>query len=71
MYKRQALVLADEPTGNLDTESGDRVFDLLRRVNRDRGTGFLVVTHDEAIAGRCDRVVRMVDGVVASDERSG
>jgi lipoprotein-releasing system ATP-binding protein len=69
LIMRPALVLADEPTGNLDTESGDRVFDLLRRVNLDHGTGFLIVTHDDAIATRCDRIVRMVDGVVDSDER--
>lgn len=69
LVMKPVLVLADEPTGNLDTESGDRVFDLLRRVNGDHGTGFLIVTHDEAIADRCDRVVHMVDGLVDSDER--
>ena len=62
-----ALVLADEPTGNLDTESGEQVFRLLRRFNRTRGTAFLVVTHDERIARRCDRVVHMVDGRIVSD----
>ena len=62
-----ALVLADEPTGNLDTESGELVFRLLRRFNRTRGVAFLVVTHDERIARRCDRVVHMVDGRIVSD----
>ena len=65
------LVLADEPTGNLDTESGAQVFDLLRRVSELHRTAFLVVTHDERIAGRCDRVVTMVDGRIRSDERNG
>jgi len=65
------LVLADEPTGNLDTESGDQVFELLRRVSRRHRTAFLVVTHDERIAARCDRVVALVDGRILSDERNG
>jgi len=65
------LVLADEPTGNLDTESGDRVLDVLRGVNRDRGTAFLIVTHDPSIADRCDREVHMIDGLVATDTPNG
>ena len=65
------LVLADEPTGNLDTESGAQVFELLRRVSAMHRTAFLVVTHDERIAARCDRVLTMVDGRIRSDERNG
>jgi len=65
------LVLADEPTGNLDTESGDQVFELLRRVSVRHRTAFLVVTHDERIAARCDRVLTLVDGRILSDERNG
>ncbi len=64
------LVLADEPTGNLDTESGAQVFELLRRVSERHRTAFLVVTHDERIAARCDRVLTMVDGRILSDERT-
>ncbi len=63
------LVLADEPTGNLDTESGSLVFEILRRVSARHGTAFLVVTHDERIAARCDRVLTMVDGRIRSAER--
>ena len=57
-----ALLLADEPTGNLDTQSADVVFDLLRAVNREHGTAILFVTHNAALAARCDRIVRVVDG---------
>jgi lipoprotein-releasing system ATP-binding protein len=61
------LVLADEPTGNLDSESGEQAFRLLRRFNETRGIAFLIVTHDERIARRCDRVIHMVDGRIVSD----
>jgi putative ABC transport system ATP-binding protein len=64
---RPAIVLADEPTGNLDSETGDQVFRLLRRVNERLGTGFLVVTHDPRLARRCDRIIHLVDGRVRSD----
>jgi lipoprotein-releasing system ATP-binding protein len=60
-----ALVLADEPTGNLDTASADAVFELMRRFNAERGTTFLVVTHDPRIAARCGRVIEIVDGRIA------
>ena len=62
LVNRPPLVLADEPTGNLDTESSNAVFALLRQFNRERGTTFLVVTHDERIAAACDRVIVMIDG---------
>jgi lipoprotein-releasing system ATP-binding protein len=62
------IVLADEPTGNLDTVSGRMVFDLMRRVNESRGITFLIVTHDDRLAHRCDRIVELVDGRIASDE---
>ncbi len=62
-----ALVLADEPTGNLDTASSDEVFALLRRIHAEVGTSFLVVTHDPRLAARCDRIVEIVDGRIARD----
>ncbi|MEY3252097.1 MAG: hypothetical protein RL227_1070 [Pseudomonadota bacterium] len=62
-----ALVLADEPTGNLDTASADDVFVLLRRMHAEVGTSFLIVTHDARLAGRCDRIVEIVDGRLARD----
>jgi lipoprotein-releasing system ATP-binding protein len=63
-----ALVLADEPTGNLDTASADEVFAQLRRMHAERGTTFVVVTHDPRLAARCDRLVELVDGRIARDE---
>ena len=65
------LVLADEPTGNLDTQTADGIFTLLRRVNRERGTTFLIVTHDPRLAARCDRIIGLVDGRVVTDRRRG
>jgi len=62
------LVLADEPTGNLDTASSDEVFVLLRRMHAERGVSFVVVTHDPRLAARCDRLVELVDGQIARDE---
>lgn len=62
------LVLADEPTGNLDTASSAEVFALLRRIHEERGTSFVVVTHDPRLAARCDRLVELVDGRIARDE---
>ena len=61
------LLLADEPTGNLDTKTADEIFDLLRRFNREQHTTLLVVTHDPRLAARCDRCIRLVDGRVVAD----
>jgi lipoprotein-releasing system ATP-binding protein len=64
-----SLVLADEPTGNLDTHSADDVFALLREVNTRLNTTFLIVTHDRRLAARCDRIIEMVDGDIVADNR--
>jgi len=61
------LVLADEPTGNLDTHTSDDIFALLRRFNREKGVAFLIVTHDPRLAARCDRIIELVDGTIAGD----
>ncbi len=68
---RPALVLADEPTGNLDRKSSEEVLALLRELCRDEGTSFLVSTHDETIAARCDRVLEMVDGELSVRAANG
>ena len=59
-----ALLLADEPTGNLDTKSADAVFNLLRRVSREQGTAVLFVTHNPELAARCDKTIQVIDGRV-------
>ena len=63
------LVLADEPTGNLDTKSADSVFALMREVNRVSGTSFLLVTHNLDLARRCDRIIEVVDGRIQGRTR--
>ena len=67
LVRRPPLVLADEPTGNLDTASSAEVLELMRRFNRELGTTFVIVTHDPRIAATCERVVELVDGRVRSD----
>ncbi len=71
MVLEPPMVLADEPTGNLDTASSDEVFALMRRMHAERNTSFLVVTHDPRLAARCDRVLELVDGRLVRDQVSG
>ena len=67
LVHRPQLVLADEPTGNLDTASSAEVFALMRRFNREMDTTVVLVTHDPRIADQCDRIVELVDGRVHGD----
>jgi lipoprotein-releasing system ATP-binding protein len=69
LMTRPRLLLADEPTGNLDTVTAASVFTLFRRINRDYGCAVLVVTHDPRLSGTCDRTIELVDGSIVSDTR--
>ncbi|MBK9069591.1 MAG: ABC transporter ATP-binding protein [Myxococcales bacterium] len=62
LVKHPPLVLADEPTGNLDTDNAERVFALMEQYNQQRGTAFVIVTHDPRIAARCQRTIEVIDG---------
>jgi putative ABC transport system ATP-binding protein len=62
-----SIVLADEPTGDVDTKTGDEILDLMHDLNRNFGTTLIVITHDPAVAEHCDRLVRIVDGQIATD----
>jgi lipoprotein-releasing system ATP-binding protein len=67
LVMRPPLILADEPTGNLDRASSDEVFALMRRMHAELDTSFLIVTHDPRLAERCDRIVELVDGHIERD----
>lgn len=64
---RPALLFADEPTGNLDAATGEAIMDLLFTRQRETGATLIMITHDAALSKRCDRVVTLRDGVIASD----
>ena len=68
LITRPALILADEPTGNLDTRTADSVFDLFRRFNDEFGCAVLVVTHDPRLSARCQRTIELLDGTIVRDE---
>ncbi len=59
-----AIVLGDEPTGNLDTKTGDMIYELLRQLNREYNQTFIVVTHNEDLASKADKIIRLVDGKI-------
>ena len=66
-----AIVWADEPTGDLDSENATEIVELMRRLNVERGLTFLIVTHDIAVGRKTDRIVRMVDGAIRGEEHLG
>lgn len=66
---RPTILFADEPTGNLDAATGERIVQLMMELNRELGTTLVLVTHDSGLAARMRRVIRLADGAVVSDER--
>lgn len=68
---RPAIVLADEPSGNLDRITGIEILQLMRRLNREEGQTFIIVTHDPAVAGIAERVIYVIDGRIAKDRPRG
>lgn len=66
---KPSWLLADEPTGNLDTEAGENIFSLLKQLNKEEGCGVIFVTHDPALAKRADRIIEMRDGKILSDSK--
>ncbi len=69
LVNRPAIVLADEPTGNLDTKSGEGILDLFRELKAD-GTTLIMVTHDTEVAERAGRIVEVRDGLIVADDRT-
>jgi putative ABC transport system ATP-binding protein len=65
-----AVLLADEPTGNLDAQTGAAIIDLMFSLNQANGTTLILVTHDDALAERCDRILHMSAGTLEERERS-
>ena len=71
LVKEPTLLLADEPTGNLDSRSSGEIMDILKRLNGEQGISVLVVTHDQVLADQTSRVVSMLDGLIVEDRAAG
>jgi putative ABC transport system ATP-binding protein len=71
LVNEPAIVWADEPTGDLDSENAAEISDLMRRLNVERGVSFLIVTHDLSVGRKGDRLVRMVDGQIVEEQQLG
>lgn len=69
LYNKPSLILADEPTGNLDAENGAEIMRLLKDMNKQSGATVLIVTHSESVASKADRVITISDGRIADDRR--
>lgn len=67
LVNKPSIVIGDEPTGNLDSKASDNIYELLRQLNREHNQTFILVTHDERMAAKTDRIIRLVDGRVAEN----
>ncbi len=71
LVNKPSIVIGDEPTGNLDSKSSDTIYELLRKLNREHKQTFILVTHDERMAAKTDRIIRLVDGKISEDSHNG
>ncbi len=71
LFTSPGVILADEPTGNLDSKNSKEIIELLRKSNRELNQTMLIITHDESIALQCDRIITLTDGKIISDELTG
>lgn len=67
LINKPSIILADEPTGNLDSDTSENIYDLLRNINKEYGTTFIIITHDQRIAEKTDRIVEIKDGKIHMD----
>jgi len=67
LVNKPSIVIGDEPTGNLDSKASENIYELLRKLNREHNQTFILVTHDERMAAKTDRIIRLVDGQVAEN----
>ncbi|MCL7413116.1 MAG: ABC transporter ATP-binding protein [ANME-2 cluster archaeon] len=70
LVNNPSIVIGDEPTGNLDTKSSESIYELLRKLNREHKQTFILVTHDERMAAKTDRIIRLVDGRIAANSHN-
>ncbi|MFX1520943.1 MAG: ABC transporter ATP-binding protein [Promethearchaeota archaeon] len=68
LANKPSIVLADEPTGDVDTKTGEEILDIMHDLNEDMGVTFIVITHDPVVAEHCDRLIRIIDGQIATDK---
>ena len=71
LFSKPGVILADEPTGNLDSKNSAEIIALLRKSNRERNQTMIIITHDESIARQCDRIMTISDGKIIKDEMTG
>jgi len=70
LVNNPSIVIGDEPTGNLDSKSSENIYELLRKLNREHNQTFILVTHDERMAAKTDRIIRLVDGRIVEDSQT-
>ncbi len=70
LVNKPSIVIGDEPTGNLDSKASENIYELLRKLNREHNQTFILVTHDERMAVKTDRIIRLVDGRIAENSKN-